>query len=51
MHPSSTRSRTAHSKRLQQLGAAFEAYRRAYPRQRFAQGLRAQAVAALRGGE
>jgi transposase-like protein len=50
MHPSSTRSRTADGKRLQQLGAAFEAYRRAYPRRRFARGLRAQAVAALRAG-
>jgi transposase-like protein len=50
MPPSSTRTRTAQDKRLQQLAAAFDAYRRAYPRQRFPRGLRARAVAALRAG-
>jgi hypothetical protein len=41
---------TAHSKRLQQLAAAFDAYRRGRPGRRLPQGLRTQVVAAIDAG-
>lgn len=50
MPQSGPRPRTADSKRLQQLAAAFDAYRRASPRRRFPRGLRGQAVAMLHAG-
>lgn len=50
MPQSGPRPRTADSKRLQQLAASFDAYRRAFPRKRFPRGLREQAVAALHAG-
>jgi Homeodomain-like domain len=40
----------AHAKRLEQLAAAVDAYRAAYPRRRLSRGLRAQVVAAIEAG-
>jgi hypothetical protein len=50
MRQSGPRPITAHSKRLQQLAAAFAAYRRGNPGRRLPQGLRAQVVAAIDAG-
>ena len=50
MHQTGSRVVPAPSKRLLQLGTAFTAYRRAYPRRRFPRALRARAVAALEAG-
>ena len=50
MHKSGPRSTAAHSKRLQQLAAAFDAYRRGNPGRRFPRGLRGQVIAAIDAG-
>ena len=50
MHKSDPRSTAAHSKRLQQLAAAFDAYRRGNPGRRFPRGLRGQVIAAIDAG-
>jgi hypothetical protein len=50
MRKSDPHSNAAHSKRLQQLAAAFDAYRRGNPGRRFPRGLRGQVVAAIDAG-
>jgi len=50
MPKSDPRSSAAHSKRLQQLAAAFDAYRRGNPGRRFPRGLRGQVIAAIDAG-
>ena len=50
MHKSGPLSTAVHSKRLQQLGAAFDACRRGSPGRRFPRGLRAQVAAAIDAG-
>lgn len=50
MHKSVPRSTAADSKRLQQLAAAFDAYRRGNPGRRFPRGLRGQVIAAIDAG-
>lgn len=50
MHKSGPRSTAAHSKRLEQLADAFDAYRRGNPGRRFPRGLRGQVIAAIDAG-
>jgi transposase-like protein len=50
MHHPRPHATAAHSKRLEQLAAAIEAYRGNKPRRRLSPGLRAQVVAAIDAG-
>jgi len=50
MHKSGPHLSAAHSKRLQQLAAGFEAYRRNHPGRRFPRGLRGQVIGAIDAG-